>query len=309
MAIVFDHYETERIRAQAYDLLRRSDSLGEVPTPLDRLMAAAGIVTVAPLTELSAVPDGLARRLRRLKNKVLGALAVREKVIILDQDQSRAKARFVKGHEFGHQVLAGHPEAYYTDDATTLSPAVADLLEAEANLFSAELLFQIHQFRDEAASYRLGLGAPIDLAQRYETSIHSAIRRYVESSPRACALLVIGKFPVHPQGVASLKVLEHFESARFRIRYGNASSVFPGTLAIAGSELGAAAQEALSALDIYSQIEGKMTTAVGGELSTFRFEVVSNTYRSFALLAPDRRLDLGRRTLVVARQAPDLRSA
>jgi hypothetical protein len=166
------------------------------------------------LFDLGDVLPGLARRLRRLAGKVVGAFAVRERVIYLDQTQRPAQRRFTHGHELGHCGLLWHDDAYYCDDPGDLGPDTHAELKVEVNAFSAELLFNLDAFTDRAHATRLGLAPALQLADDFDTSRHAAIRRYVETSPRPCALLILGKFLIHPGARRSLKVLRGLESAR-----------------------------------------------------------------------------------------------
>ncbi len=209
-----------------------ADALGRVPTPLEDVTAALKLASPQDLFDLGDVPPGLARRLRRLAAKVVGAFAVRERVIYLDHTQHPSQRRFTHGHELGHCGLLWHDDAYYCDDPSDIDPDTHAELEAEANAFSAELLFNLDTFTDRAHATRLGLAKALQLADVFDTSRHAAIRRYVEASPRACALLVLGQFPVFPGGRLSLKVLRGLESASFRARYGPVTSCLPTTLPV-----------------------------------------------------------------------------
>src|SRR6266567_3326658 len=137
--------------------LQAAGVLGVIPTPLDEVGAALKLATPQDLFDLGDVPPELARRLRRLAGKVKGAFAVRERVIYLDPEQRPSQRRFVHGHEFGHDALPWHAEAYYGEDCQTLDPDTRDELEAEANAFSADLLFNMDAFTDRAHSSKPGL--------------------------------------------------------------------------------------------------------------------------------------------------------
>jgi len=283
-------HETARIRQHALGALLHAGVRGVVPTPLDEVTAALDLKPVEDLFDLGDVPPGLAKRIARFKNKVLGALAVRERTVYVDLGQPRERARFTHAHELGHRVLPGHREVYFGDDASTLRPGVRDLLEAEANQFSAELLFQAGLFAEEAGNSRLGLGVAIELAERFESSMHAAIRHYVESSTRACALAMLGRFLIHPDGIASMKVIYASESEPFLERFGPAAGCIPKSFPVSHG-LGE---------DAYCILRNRGGSAIaeGGIVlshtrrgsAPMEYEVFSNGYFSFVLLRPRRKV-------------------
>jgi IrrE N-terminal-like domain len=262
-------------------------ALGQIPTPLDAVGAALKLHPAEDLYNLADMPPSLRQRIKGLAGKVVGALAVGERTVLIDRSQSRPKQRFTHGHEIGHQGLPWHAQAYFADDNRTLDPYTRNELEAEASAYSAELLFNVGAFTDRAHSTRLGLASALELADVFQSSSTAAIRRYVEDSPRPCALLVLGRFPVYPNGMRSLKVLRTIESATFREQYGPTAHLFPATVPIGASPMGGAA---------YAALRGTLGTPVGsGEYAlldsrrgskTLQYEVYSNTYAVFALLYP-----------------------
>ena len=208
-------HEAARIRQHALGALVHAGVRDVVPNAARYGHGGADPPPVENLFDLHDVPPGLAERLARLKNKVLGALAIRERTVYVDLGQPRERVRFTHGHELGHRVLPGHRESTSETMRAPLKPDVRDLLEAEANQFSAELLFQAGLFAEEAGNSRLGLGVAIELAERFESSMHAAIRHYVETSGRRLALAMLGRFLVSPRGVTSMKVIFCCESVPF----------------------------------------------------------------------------------------------
>lgn len=273
-------------------------ALGKIPTPLDDVAGALDLSTPEDLYDLAGAPPGLVARMGRLLGKVAGAFAVRERVVYLDLTQPLRQQRFVHGHEIGHCGLPWHDGAYYCDDRYTLDPDTRDELEAEANAFSAELLFNLDAFTHQAHASRPGLAPALELADTFGTSRHSAIRRYVEDAPRPCALLILGKYLVHPGGRPSLKILRGLESTDFRDRYGPISDCLPTTLALDDSQLARDAQTALRGLADTPIVSGDLTTDSRRGAVRLDYEVYSNTYRVFVLLIPRRRLMLGRQVRV-----------
>jgi hypothetical protein len=275
--------------------LLAADALGRIPTPLEDVTAALQLASPLDLFDLGDVPPGLGQRLRRLAGKVLGIFAVRERVIYLDHTQHPAQRRFTHGHEAGHRGLPWHDDAYYCDDHRTLDPDTHAELEAEASVFSAELLFNLDAFTDRAHATAPGLAPALQLADVFDTSRHAAIRRYVEASPRPCALLVLGRFLVYPDGRRSLKVLRGLESVTFRDRYGPITSCLPATLPVDELPLARDALTALRGQAATPVLAGSVTTIDSRRGAVqLDYEVYSNAYQAFVLLLPRHRVTLTR---------------
>src|SRR3712207_6943467 len=64
---------------------------------------------------------------------------------------------------------------YTTLFRSSLDPEVADLFDREANVFAAEVLFQLDAFRDRAADMEFGIFTPVRLAKdRKSTRLNSS---------------------------------------------------------------------------------------------------------------------------------------
>ncbi len=287
------------IRRYARGALVRADALHAVPVPIDDVAAAMRFATPTDLYRLGGVAPGLLERFAQLRSKVLGALDLREHVIYLDRNLAVERQRLHHGHELGHSVLPWHEAAYFGDDRYTLDPETAEQLEAEATRFSVELLTGIDGFRDQAAEYRMGLGAPLDLAERWKLSRTVVIRRYVQSHGTACGLIVIGRYP----GPGGVKILQATESAAFRSKYGRLGDLVGGWLEVSQHELASAALEILQNGSPEPVVSGTFRPRSGDPLT---FEMTSNGYRLFALVYAPSRLILGRRVRPVWSSAPAL---
>jgi hypothetical protein len=284
----------DHVARYARGALQAADAIGRIPTPLDEVNAALRLTPPQELFDLGNAPPELVRRLRRLTGKVRGAFAIRERVIYLDRGQPAPQRRFVHGHEIGHGALPWHPDAYYCDDHRTLDPDTDDELEAEASAFSADLLFNLDAFTEQAHATRIGLAPALELAEIFATSRHAAIRRYVEDSPRPCALLVLGRFPIRSAGVPALRILHSIESRSFRHRYGPIEGCFPGHLPIQEWQMARDVAKALRGCLVEPIITGDVTVGdTSRGKATLDYEVYSNTYLCFVLLTPHRRLTIG----------------
>lgn len=290
------HEQRAHVAQYARGALAAAGATGVVPTPLDDVTRALSLTSPLDLYQLGDIPKSLRDRMSKLAGKVLGAFALNERTIYIDRTQKWERQRFTHGHELGHRGLPWHAASYYADDHRTLDPDTHLQLEAEASAFSAALLFNDALFTDRAHSSRLGLALPLELADVFETSRQAAIRRYVEDSPRACALVVLGRFVVHPNGRPSLKVLNVLESPSFRERYGPAAALFPTTVAIEGAGLASDAQAALAGRGETPVLNGQHVLLDSRRGSvTLNYEVYSNTYFAFGLLYPKKLAALQRR--------------
>lgn len=236
--------------------LREAGALGVVPTSLDAVGAA---LRYGPPEELFPpdVPAGLMAAVRRLAGKILGAVALPERVLYLDGDQPRGRRRFHHGHELGHIAIPWHEDAYYGDDHRTLDPDTRVQLEDEASRFSVALLLQAGAYAKEAADFRFGLATPLELSGRWATSRHLAIRHYVQSHGRACALLLIGRIPVSSRSGPAVKVLNGFGSAKWIRQHGPVLDSVPRVLPVAEWQLAADALTATHRLTLDAVAEGR----------------------------------------------------
>jgi hypothetical protein len=221
--------DVDRLRKIARATLRRADAIGQIPTPLDDIRRAQSLRTVTEIEATAAeAPAGVREGWRRAKTRILGFVAPRDRLVYIDPGLSHARGRFTLGHEIGHDAIPWQSASYRFDDASSLAPDVRDHFEREAHGFSAELLFNLNSFTDEAHSSPLSLAVPLSLASRYDVSAHAALHRYVEESPRECALLVVGRYPVHPAGSPGIKVLAGLQSKSFLERHGSVGAHLPG---------------------------------------------------------------------------------
>lgn len=115
------------------------------------------------------------------------------------------------------------------DDHTTLDLSTKKVLEQEANQFSSELLFGAGRFTSHADQYSPGLEVALHLAPQYGVSAHATIRKYVEDSEHAIAVLAASRFP---KSGGSVEVIgaQAFESFRFQNRYGRVTSMLRRTI-------------------------------------------------------------------------------
>jgi transcriptional regulator with XRE-family HTH domain len=184
-----------RIRSYTHALIREADSVGLIPTPIDRVMQVAQLVSAGEITldpqerlklrhRFGDLVDHVAARLQ-------GVIHFGAREIWINPEMYPLRQRFVLCHEIGHYALPEHRETFaYLDDVTRLRPDVRDLFERQANQASIELLAQGDHLREEADDTPITLELIDQLARRYEISMQAAARRIVEESRQACALAV-----------------------------------------------------------------------------------------------------------------------
>jgi len=201
---MFDYPSKDDIERISMDLLMQSKSIDIFPTPVDSIVRFVNI-KIDNSIDLSNVDDDYIRKLSSDSaidflsslNQVRGVLDRKDKVILLDKSQLPCRQNFVKLHETGHEILTWQKDfLLFSDDDITLNINTTEEFEAEANYFASTILFQNDRFEILTKKFKLGISAPMTLAKKFGASIHSAMRKYVECSPKRCALLVLENIPI-----------------------------------------------------------------------------------------------------------------
>lgn len=212
--------DIERI---SYDILKASKALDVFPTPIQRIVDYSDLV-VADNIDVSKIEQSFRGRItnsffRKLK-QIRGILDREEKVIYLDLTQPVKRMNFVKLHEIGHNVLPWQKDIMqYLDSDETLDESTQEEFEAEANYFASSTLFQQDRFLDEVKGLPLSIETSIHLGKYFGSSVHAALRRYVEVSPKRCALLVLED--ITPKGTQPFcSVKNFFASKKFENEFG-----------------------------------------------------------------------------------------
>jgi hypothetical protein len=190
----------KRVRSEAERALKLSGAFGQLPTPVDEVLRAAEVEEV----QEDVLNEGLIAKLRRkagkaggaLKSalsKVIGLFDVTGRLVFIDRSLHLVRQTFVRLHEAGHAFLRWQRDLYAVveDCELTINPELADLFEREANVFAAEVLFQLDSFSAEAEQRDFGILTPVRLSKQYGSSIYSAVRQYVTKNRRACAVIVL----------------------------------------------------------------------------------------------------------------------
>ena len=189
-----------RVRAEAERALREAGALGVFPTPVDRIMAVAKVEEVKEdvlnpgfIARLRSTVEQAGGALKRAVNKVMGLFHASAGLVFLDQTLMAVKKRFVRLHEAGHGFLPWQRPMYalVEDCDKALDEQAAALFDREANVFAAEVLFQLDHFRDVAEGHPFSIWTPVKLAKTFDASIYACVRQYVSKNHRACAVVVL----------------------------------------------------------------------------------------------------------------------
>jgi hypothetical protein len=178
------------------ELLRGSKSLNVFPTRVDQIVEYADLF-VNKDVDVSQIHARYRERanefLRSALSKVRGIFDIKGRVIYLDLSQTFNRRNFVKLHETAHGVLPWQRKIHdiIGDNDQTLNPDHNEEFEAEANYFASVTLFQHDRFIEEMAKLNLSIEAIMHLAKLFGSSIHAALRRYVDCSKNNCALLIL----------------------------------------------------------------------------------------------------------------------
>lgn len=214
-----------RVREIAAALLRSADADERLPTPVDDLISAAGLVEtgeyVLSESRIRQAPRELRQLLRAAGRKVRGILDRRERIVHVNPDlHVQAQRQFVRCHETMHDLLPWQRDLLILGDTSkTLSAEIEFMFEREANQGAAELLFQIDLLRRIARDYRTDIATPIELAQMFGASIHSTFRRWIESHRADACGLVLDPKPVSEVPLV-FRRFELIESAGWRQHMG-----------------------------------------------------------------------------------------
>jgi hypothetical protein len=211
------------LKLEAERLLRAADVGGRLPTPVDDLVAAAGLTRGADDLfsdhVFARAPRELRDAVRGLIGRVRAMLDRREKEVYVSPDITHMGRRnFQTLHEVAHEILPWQSALAYADDDARLSWTTRIEFERQANQTSAELLFQRALFTTMAADYEIGMAAIVELSDMFGGSIHAAFRRYVETHRAPLCGVVIDCTPwrteplahVRREGVASRAWEEQF---------------------------------------------------------------------------------------------------
>lgn len=135
---------------------------------------------------------------------------------------SSHRRKFSILHEVGHFVIPGHTEnlekdAMFLDDDQSLADHSVLNIEMEANRFAADCIFQLDRLQTDVANVDMTWHNICAAASDFDTSVIATARRWVESSRKACALLVF--VPVKLRNAVGLRYSYAIASVAFRQKF------------------------------------------------------------------------------------------
>jgi hypothetical protein len=191
---VVDPFTRCRIERIADRALRSAGVLGRLPTPLEEVQSAAGILA---RRDIAALPAELATPGRAL----LGALWFEERTLYVDLSQPEPRRRFTDAHEAMHALCPWHEATLREDTEAELFRATRAAIEAEANHGAAELIFQGRAFRERLAAMPAEIASARALAAEHGASLRATLHQLAADHPSPVALLVVSRFPDPEDGL------------------------------------------------------------------------------------------------------------
>lgn len=267
------------VTAEVKRLLRAADVGNIVPTPKSQILACASLVQMGEMDlaeyeeSLSDLAFGFFHKTMR---KVLGFLDRRTEQFYVDPLLHDSRKTFVTYHEVIHQIMPWQHISRTEDDEVTLSLECDTLFESEANYGAAEILFQCDRFETEVRDFDVSIASALYLAQKYEASRHSALRRFVERNHRPCLLMILKPTRrENASGGTSFFVSYSIPSTPFILRFGDPLQL---QFVNPDHELGRILNN------------GRMGEIVLADLNGFKracsVECYCNNYHTFALIYP-----------------------
>jgi hypothetical protein len=284
---------------EARRLLREAEVSGRLPTPIEDLVAAAGLtrgsdeifsdhVLARAPRELQAAVRGLVGKVRAMLDRQEREIYVSPKITLV------GRRNFHTLHEVGHERLTWQKQLAYADDEIQLSWKAHMRFEREANQFASEVLFQSDFFTKVASQYAIGMASVVELADMFGSSIHAAFRRFVETHRAALCGVVIECRPAQSDPLA-YKRHEALASSSWKSSFADPST-WPHLLQQPAYTFLSVCREAVvvptAACTEWSLVDNE------GRLRELHVEVFSNHYSVFALIWVPRRERLKRHPVI-----------
>lgn len=288
-----------RLAQEVERVLRDADVRGQLPTPVDAIVAAAGLRRgsgdIFDETTLARAPQELRDAVKGLTGRVRAMLDRREREVYVHPEiQIEGRRNFQTLHEVGHDVLPWQSALAFADDEFRLSWSTRIKFEQEANQAAAEFLFQRDLFTQMAADYAIGFAGVIELCDKIGASIHAGTRRYAETHRAPVCALVLDQKPVRESALAYRR-REAVHSPSWAERFG-APSTWPTSLTEDPYRFVADARRA----QIISPLAGEWSYPdLAGNDVQLNYELFSNSYRTLALIWLPQREWLKRRRVIV----------
>ena len=292
-----DSYTRSDIENISMDILKQSKAIDIFPTPVDQIVHFSDLVFEGRI-DLIHVEDSFLSKLSdnfaSFWKQVRGFLDRSEKTIYVDPSQLPSRQNFVKLHEVGHHILPWQRETMqYIDNEDTLSYQTKIDFEAEANYFSSLTLFRHDRFISEMDKLELSLKAGMALSKKFGGSVHAALRRMVEQSPKRCALLVLEKFTDVPKNLPQCGKRDLFQSDAFTADFGELvlPDQFGYTWAFAKDYI----------FKKKFREDGTINLPTPGGMLDFNYHFFDNNYNAFVFLFPNGEINKSKTKIIMSR--------
>ena len=263
------------------EVLRGSKSLDVFPTPVDRIVEYSELLVNTDVDVSQIHPSYLDKAnavLRSALLKIRGIFDTQKRVIYLDLSQGFNRKNFVKLHETAHGILPWQQKVHKIigENDNTLSLDHNEEFEVEANYFASVTLFQHDRFIDELTKLDLSVDAAMHLAKYFGSSVHAALRRYVQCSKNKCALLILEN--LCKNDLSSCQLKNYIGSTKFEKTFGEMS--FPKNLDLSWSFV----------QDYYNgrrfKKDGKIDLETKNGKVEFSYQFFNNSFNAFVLIYP-----------------------
>lgn len=162
--------------------------------------------------------EKITRSSERIFKKVKAALITDEKKVLIDTALFSTQKIFAQAHELGHHVIPEHKEVFYLCSETDLNPITRMKAEFEANIFAEETLLPTPLMKIIYDTYPLSMETILLLAELSDVPILRVAVRYVESSDKQCAILILS-IDIDGDGNPGLRLKGQAWSASWEERY------------------------------------------------------------------------------------------
>jgi hypothetical protein len=292
------------IEKHTRELLKRAETKGRFPTPVDDIVEAAGLQqpkeSLLNNLVIDDAPLHLRRAMRKMSGKIRAVLDRKAREVHVDPSiQNTGRVNFKKLHEVSHDIYPWQQALGFADDDATLAPNIKDLFEQEANIGASNLLFQLDYFDDLVDQYKIGHAAILELATNIGASGHATFRRFVSVHKGVVAGVVLDLSPCGVDAVAYRRN-EVETSKGWREQFG--ASFWPRVLR--------PEPYAFVSLAAHARSSGNVVATdfslpnLRNDMVPLHVELFCNQHKIFALIWKPRREALKRRRIIVPSSVP-----
>ncbi len=290
------------IKKQVKHLMKAASVGDKLPTPKEDIVECSKLVEIEQLDLFDYKDDWKERGFKLIKralSKIKGLIDFRHDIIYVDPNIHPAKRSFVTFHEVSHRILPWQKDLFcpHADTEYSLDPRIEQIFEVEANIGASLILFQLDRFKEELKDLQIGLGSAIKLAERFDASLHSTFRKYVEDNHQICALLILKSQNRNISDRQNFFNLWYYlQSKKFTKEYGVVD--WPKFY-----HSGDPVYDTISKNSVKLIKCGEFTmTNLAGYKKRCRIEIYYNQFNHFVFIYPARRLRIRRKAIHVKRK-------